>query len=242
MAHLHRFYQPGGVPEGEDAVLTREESHHATRVLRIRCGAPVELFDGQGNGWSGVVSEVGRNEVRVRVTGSRFTPRAAPPVTLVQAWLHRDKVLDDLVREATVLGVDRIVFFRAEHSEKKPRLHEKWERLAIEACKQCGRVWTPAFVIAESLAEALDALPDAALAIAAMEGPHQPLSALSRTRDLAYIVGPEGDFSAEELALARTRGACGISLGAYTLRSEMAALTGLTLIQHYLGRLGPLAG
>ena len=238
MPHLHRFYHPATPPLAGEISLDRDEAHHAMRVLRARLGDEVELFNGQGHAWQGAIASLARNEVLVSIGGERFVPRPAPEVTLAQAWLHRDKPIDELVRQATVLGASRICFFRAEHSEKQPRIAEKWGRLAVEACKQCGRFWLPEFDVATSLADVLEAAAGQQIVLASMEGPHQPLANLSRERPVTYIVGPEGDFSHEEQTRAREAGVLSISLGQYTLRSETAAITGLTLIQHHLGHLG----
>ncbi len=238
MSHLHRFYHPQGVSGSGSALLSPEESHHAQRVLRVRSGDAVELFDGQGHTWTASVGVLSRAEVAVEVTGETFTPREQPGLTLAQAWLHRDKVLDELVRDVTVLGVARICFYRAAHSEKPPRYSPKWARLAIEACKQCGRRWLPEITVAANLAEVLERNTSACITVAAMEGPHVPMSSIDAERPVVYLVGPEGDFSTDEMRLLRERGALPLSLGRYTLRSEAAATVGVTLIQHQLGKLG----
>jgi 16S rRNA (uracil1498-N3)-methyltransferase len=238
MSHLHRFYHPQGVSGSGSALLSPEESHHALRVLRVRSGDAVELFDGQGHTWTASVGVLSRAEVAVEVTGETFTPREQPGLTLAQAWLHRDKVLDELVRDVTVLGVARICFYRAAHSEKAPRYSPKWTRLAIEACKQCGRRWLPEITVAANLAELLEQNTSACIAVAAMEGPHVPVSSIGTTLPVVYIVGPEGDFSTDEMGVLRERGALPLSLGRYTLRSETAASVGVTLIQQQLGALG----
>jgi len=201
-------------------------------------GDAVELFDGQGHAWSGTVGGLSRNEVEVEVVGETFTPREQPGLTLAQAWLHREKVLDELIPEVTVLGVERIIFFRASHSEKAPKASTKWSRLSIEACKQCGRRWLPEITVAASLAEVLRQSENSCIAVAAMESPHVPFSVVRGNRPVVYCVGPEGDFSAGEMALLRDANALPLTLGAYTLRSEAAAIVGVTLIQHYLGLVG----
>lgn len=238
MSHLHRFYHQTDTPTESSVALSREESHHAMRVLRVRTGDPVELFDGRGHTWAGAIQEVSRNEVWVVLDNIQFEPRPTPTVTLAQAWLHREKLLDDLVRQATVLGVNHIRFYRADRSEKKPRPSDKWTRIAIEACKQCGRRWLPEFSVAESLTQLLTDTTDSCVVMAAMEGPHEPLNQIRGRGNLTYLVGPEGDFSEAEIAQAREAGAIQISLGSCTFRSEMAAQVGLTLIQHHLGHLG----
>lgn len=218
--------------------LSADEAHHALRVLRVRPGDVVELFDGQGHTWAGTIAGISRNDVSVAISAESFTPREEPGLGLAQAWLHRDKVIDDIIRDATVLGVSRICFFRAAHSEKTPRFSPKWARLMIESCKQCGRPWLPDLSVASSLAEALGQFEGATLAVAAMDGPHVPFSSIERGRPVVYVVGPEGDFSAEEMKAMHGAGALPLSLGRYTLRSEAAASVGVTLIQHHLGALG----
>jgi 16S rRNA (uracil1498-N3)-methyltransferase len=234
MPHLHRFYHPNTPTTSGAVVLSPEESHHALRVLRVRAGDAVELFDGRGRAWSGTVGALSRNEVEIEVSAETFTPREQPGLILAQAWLHRDKVLDELIPQITVLGVEQIIFFRAAHSEKAPKLSAKWPRLAIEACKQCGRRWLPEITLATSLAEVLRQTDGACVAVAAMEGPHVSFSEVQRERAVVYCVGPEGDFSVAEMALLRDVGALPLSLGVYTLRSEAAAIKGVTLLQHYL--------
>lgn len=238
MPHLHRFYQPETPPLSGSLALSPEEAHHALRVLRVRTGDAVELFDGRGHAWTGTVGTLSRAEVTVTLTDEQFSPREEPGLTLAQAWLHRDKVLDDLVRDATVLGVERICFFRASHSEKAPKLSAKWPRLMIESCKQCGRRWLPELTVAASVTEVLRQFGGSCMAVAAMDGPHASFSALQGERPVVYFVGPEGDFSADEMQALRGAGALPLTLGRYTLRSEAAATVGVTLIQHRLGRLG----
>lgn len=238
MPHLHRFYHPDAPSLTRMVDLSTEEAHHALRVLRVRPGDPVELFDGQGHTWTGAIAALSRSEVSVEISGETFTPRDQPGLALAQAWLHRDKVIDDIIRDATVLGVSRICFFRAAHSEKAPKLSPKWTRLMVESCKQCGRPRLPELTLATSLADALSHCEGATLAVAAMEGPHVPFSSIERERPVAYFVGPEGDFSGEEMSTLQRAGALPLSLGRYTLRSEAAASVGITLIQHHLGTLG----
>jgi RsmE family RNA methyltransferase len=92
--------------------------------------------------------------------------------------------------------------------------------------------------VAANLAELLEQNTSACIAVAAMEGPHVPVSSIGTTLPVVYIVGPEGDFSTDEMGVLRERGALPLSLGRYTLRSETAASVGVTLIQQQLGALG----
>lgn len=239
MAHLHRFYHPDTLPDSGDITLSREESHHAMRVVRARQGDAVALFDGCGTVAQGTISALNRNEVVVTVASSNYVDRPAPALTLAQAWLHRDKIVDEIVRQGTVLGVAEFLFFRGAHSEKKPKHSEKWERLAIEACKQCGRTWLPRFTVVEDLSEVVAHGAGQCLVVARMEGPHVSLAQAASGSPITYVVGPEGDFSDEELVALDSAHALPVSLGDCTYRAEMAAQVGVTLIQHHLGFVGP---
>lgn len=242
MSHLYRFYVTPGSLESECIELEDDEAHHALRVVRVQEGQEVTLFDGQGTDARGIVEKAGKRKVRIAIEERRQVPRDGPKLTLVQAWLNREKSLEDLVRRGTELGVQRFVFFKAEHSERKPRIPQKWARLAIESCKQTGNVWLPAFDIAESFDAALESV-DGTNLLASQQESSQPLrDALSGSTEAALIVGPEGDFSPAERILAIERGAKVISLGAQTFRSEVAAVIGAALVLYEMGGLGTRPG
>lgn len=238
MPHLHRFYIPEESTSSGEVILSADESHHAIKVVRLRVGDEVALFDGQGHDIRGRVARMDRREVAVQIEEVHDQPRPAPSLTLAQAWLHQEKSIEFIIRHGTEIGVARFVFFRAERSERAPRINDKWLKLAIEACKQCGRFWLPGFVCVANLEGALDTACGDIL-FASMDVPAVPLAEAVCGRDTTLVVGPEGDFTDPETHMALERGAKPISLGAATLRSEMAAVIGATLVQHQLGHLGP---
>lgn len=238
MPHLHRFHVPAETPDSGAIELPPEEAHHALRVVRLREGDPLLLFDGRGREWQGRVVRATKRDVSVEVESVRRVPAPAPALTLAQAWLHQDKLLEGLVRRGTELGVARFLFFRAARSEQAPRIPAKWERLAVESCKQCGRLWLPAFEVRDTLAEVVeDASPDRLIALADPAAP--PLGQSLTGRDAIVLVGPEGDFSEEEITRTRERDFRAVSLGDAILRSEVAAVTLVTLVRYHMGALGP---
>lgn len=239
MPHLHRFYIPAESDTRNEVVLSPDESHHAIKVVRLRVGDEVALFDGQGHDMHGCVTRVDRREVAIRIEDGHEHPPPAPSLTLAQAWLHQEKSIEFIVRHGTEIGVVRFVFFRADRSERAPKMQDKWQRLAIEACKQCGRLWLPEFQCAADLQAVLDAAQGDIL-VASMDAPPVPLTEAVHGRDTTLVIGPEGDFTDAETKLALEHGAKPISLGAATLRSEVAAIIGATLVQYHLGRLGPI--
>lgn len=239
MPHLHRIYVSPDTRGTGEVVVGGQEAHHALHVVRVRAGDPVALFDGRGREISGEVARVGKREVVVQALDERVLPRPAHELTLVQAWLHRDKALDFVIRHGTEIGVGRFIFFKARRSERKPKISEKWSRAAIEACKQCGRLWLPEFGVAEGLEDAVREVGGQVL-LATKDLHATPLRQALQGARVALLVGPEGDFTDEETTSALGAGVTPVCLGAATFRSEVAAIVGAALIQYEQGELGPL--
>jgi len=241
MSHVHRFYIFPEPVTGSEIPLPPEEAHHALHVVRVKAGDRVVLFDGQGREIEGLVSRATHREVVIAPETERRIPAPSVRVALFQAWLLREKSIEYLIQHGTEIGISHFCFFRGKHSGKAPRPNAKWLRYAIEACKQCGRAWLPAFEIASDLEAALD-LVRGPLLLATQSLPPIPISqALRESRKTSAIatllVGPEGDFAPEELQLASDNGAIPISLGSATYRSEVAATLAASLILYELGAL-----
>lgn len=237
MSHLHRFYAPELPEEPGRVSLSEDEAHHAVKVLRVRAGDRVTVFDGAGRFADGTVGEVGKRDVWVELGPVQSDPEPGPRVTLIQAWLNHERNVESIIRRGTELGVAEFVFFRGDHSERPPKPREKWLKHAIDSCKQCGRNRLPEFRTAEGLAEALNPVSDRVLvATQAVDG--RPIAAaVEGAHSVALIIGPEGDLSASEVEAAMRGGAAPISLGPYTLRSEVAATVAIALVQYSLGAL-----
>ena len=237
MAHLHRFYVAPNTADEGAVTLDRDETHHALHVVRVTSGQKVLLFDGQGREFGAEVCEISRSGVSMEIVHVNETARPAVRVSVAQAWLNREKSIEDLIRRGTEIGIARFHFFQAEHSERPPRRQAKWERIAIEACKQCGRLWLPEFEVGESLATVLDS-PEGLRLIATRGGQATPLRELvAGANKVTLVVGPEGDFSEKELHLAAKKGALPLSLGPATFRSEVAATLAGSLVLYELGEL-----
>ncbi len=219
-------------------MLPEDEAHHAVRVLRLRPGEEVALFDGAGVELRGRVTRADKRAVSVEIESVRREAPAEARVALLQAGLKRDRLMEDLVRRGTELGVSEFTFYRAQRSEKEPRLDAKWRRIAVETCKQSGRLWLPEFRVVSGLDDALAETWDSLLVLA-LDAEPAPLGQAVRGPRVAMLVGPEADFAPEELECAFARGGRPVSLGALTFRSEVAAEVGLTLVLYELGLLGP---
>lgn len=239
MSQLHRFYVPDLCDQRGGIRLPEEELHHALRVVRLRAGDRVRLFDGNGAFADGRVAGVAKRDLELEMDGIHREPEPGTRLTLVQAWLNHAHAVETLIRRGTELGVDEFVFFRAEHSEKSPKVGEKWPRMAVESCKQCGRLRLPVFRAIKGIEDFFGTRPERVIVATQAVDPKPVSEIVNGAANVALIVGPEGDFTARELGVILEAGGHALSLGPITLRAEVAASTAITIVQHYRGRLGP---
>jgi 16S rRNA (uracil1498-N3)-methyltransferase len=225
--------------------LPEHSAHHAREVLRLRAGAPVHVFDGEGHEFEGVLDEVSRRTVSARL-GRAAEPRAESPLGLVLAVspLKGDR-MELVVQKATELGVAEIwpvVTFRTD-AAARPALQgsrtERWERVASGAAEQCGRAVVPRLAPTTTL-DGLLARPFGGQRVVLLETPGQPpLAALlvEAASPLLLLVGPAGGFEPAEAADLRAAGFEAVSLGPRVLRAETAAVAAVAVAQALWGDL-----
>src|SRR5690349_11615188 len=146
---VHRFFAPALDPGDEHVDLPRDEAEHLTRVLRLGAGDTVAVFDGHGHQYLGRVVSAGRRDARVQVLSAHpAAPESSTHLTLVQSVLKGDK-MDDVVRDAVMLGAAAIQPIVARRSETtvasvlRGARVERWRRVALASVKQSGRAVLP---------------------------------------------------------------------------------------------------
>lgn len=233
-----RFFIDAPLALGTPIELPPRTAHHALRVLRLRGGDPIVLFNGKGGEFSAHLAVNGSHVVAEIETCESIERESPLAVTLVQAWIAADK-LDWVIEKSVELGVHSIVLTPAQRSVVRvtgDRLGKRLERLReliISACAQCGRNRIPPLDAASTFADALHAgLSGGAMGL--LLEPHAALrlsEAEPGNRPVALAVGPEGGFDDDELALARRLGYREHCLGPRILRTETAGLTALAVLQ-----------
>lgn len=244
-----RFYAPTLAPGDARVDLPADESAHALRVLRLKQGAEVRLFNGRGREWCGRVEEITRSGMVVRV-GEQVESAAEPriSITLAQAVLKGDH-MDEVVRDAVMLGVATLVPVVTDRTETdlrrlaKGARSERWRRVAVASAKQCGRAVVPTIaeplVLRDYLERAAEdvrvilAEPEAAGAEA---GPER-LRSLPAPGTLALLAGPEGGWAPAETRAAAASGFLPLTLGRRILRADAAALAAIPVLQFLWGDL-----
>jgi 16S rRNA (uracil1498-N3)-methyltransferase len=240
--------RPGRVPRlfadtelrsGAMLELAEQAAHHAARVLRLREGDPVILFDGRGGEYEARLTMPGRDQVVAEVGAKREVEREAPlQVTLVQAVSTGEK-MDYPIQKAVELGAVAIQPVLASRSVARPKgeraesRREHWHKVVIAACEQCGRNRIPEV-------RPLLAMSDHR-AGEGMKLLLSPLSELAFSRvdlkgeEFTVAAGPEAGFTAEEEASLAAQGFLPVKIGARTLRTETAALAALAALSALRG-------
>jgi 16S rRNA (uracil1498-N3)-methyltransferase len=239
-----RLFVPPERMRATPITVTGDEHHHIARVLRARPGDAITLFDGAGAEVEARIVRVGREETELVAAGPAEAggPGEGTPLVLLTA-VPRGGRMDFLVQKCSELGVSRIVPLLADRSVARPEPGRsgRWEKIAREAARQCGRADVPVVSAPATLAAALAApdLPERRL-ILSTDGAGQPLRALlAGPAPTALLVGPEGGFTAAEVDAARSAGFVPVSLGSRILRVETAAIVAVALAEEAFGALSP---
>jgi len=228
-------------------VLDADESHHCLHVLRCKPGDRVTVFNGAGAEASAEVDTLSPAGVTLRTISSQKPPGAQVPIALAQA-IPKGKNMELIVQKATELGVSAIFPLVSErtivrlHPDDGRRKRLKWQRVAVEACKQSGQNWLPAVaapagvedflrqpVLREFEARFVASLEPEARSLKAFlaDSPAPPRSAL-------VFIGPEGDFTPAEMNSIRGADIQPLGLGPIVLRTETAALHALSILAYEL--------
>ena len=239
---MRRFFVEPDAVQGDLATLGGGEARHLATVLRLAPGTEVELFDGTGLLYLGRVNAVSRNTVTVCILSSERLPAPGPALTLVQGLL-KGKKMDFLVQKATELGVHTLQPLICRYSDRQgvtAAQLERWQRIMLEACKQCRRV-VPMTIAKPGVATELD-FTDSTGRILFWEGEQcRPISAdlLPQDGPTCLVFGPEGGWHDDEVAWFRGAGFRTVSLGHRILRAETAALAGTAIVRFLSGGLHP---
>lgn len=239
---MPRFYLPPAAWKAEPPTLTGDEARHLSQVLRLQSGDAITVFDGCGRRAAAAILTVARDRVTLQLGPPLPVTPIQPAITLAQA-IPKGKNMDLIVQKAVELGIATLQPLITRHTIVHPGegKAEKWRRTALEACKQCGQDTLPA--IAEPLAFTAW-LPAGAGApglkvIASLAPGARPLRQILRdhpgTTSATLLIGPEGDFSAQETAAALAAGFLPVSLGEIVLRVETATLFCLSALRYEFG-------
>ncbi len=248
---MHRFYISPERWQRDWLALDADEAHHALHVLRMKPGDRAVVFNGRGDEATVELGEAEGERLPVRARQFGRTEAVPCQITLAQA-IPKGKTMELIIQKATELGATSVVPLLSERSvvqldqEEAPAKQEKWQRTALEACKQCGRNWLPTVARPQSVRNFLEThgkdfdlalvaslQPDAGLLQEHLRFYRETTQKEKPTRVLV-MVGPEGDFTPAEIGQARSAGCFPLTLGPIVLRSETAAIYCLSVLAYEL--------
>jgi 16S rRNA (uracil1498-N3)-methyltransferase len=240
---MHRFFTDKIT--GDKAVITdREQLHHIKDVLRLKPGDVVDISDNTGYEYSGIITSIGKQQVELKVALKKTERESLLKLTVACA-IPKNSRFDDIVDFLTQLGVERIIPMRTERvivkldGARAEEKHKRWEKIAQSAAQQSQR----------SLIPVIDPLTDIEEVIKESDGyslkliPHlsgerkliRDVVAGAKEDSIIILIGPEGDFTPGEVALALEHGFVAVSLGDTVLRVAAAAMAAASYIKFALG-------
>ncbi len=242
--NMSRFYVPKENVRGNEIIVEGDEAHHALDVMRLSDGDKVVIFDGTGAEYSGFIKEADRKGKKAIVEIIRKDVPLAeslPEIVLAQAIPKKNK-MDYIVEKATELGVSKIVPIVTERTIVRPddrssgKKLDRWRRNVLEAAKQCARSSVPEITEITSFKKLVEELDQYDLALMACLGDttisiKESLKNFKSGKILIFI-GPEGDFTPEEMRMADRDNCRFVSLGNRVLKSDTAGLFVLSVLSY----------
>ena len=246
---MHRFYISPANWDPDALALTGSEAHHARDVLRMKPAEKLVLFDGRGREITAEIVDLSGDGIQLRKLHEAETPALHCRIILGQA-IPKGKNMDLIVQKAVEIGAAEIAPIISDRTvvqvdpENATQKRAKWQQIAIEAAKQCGQNWLPRVHLPRRLDDffATSATFDLRL-IGSLQPDAQHLKEILADYSSEYrhlpesvliLIGPEGDFTPAELALARRHGCRPITLGPIILRVETAAIYCLSILSYEL--------
>jgi 16S rRNA (uracil1498-N3)-methyltransferase len=236
---------------GATVELRRENLHYIKNVLRLKRGDPLILFEGMGFEYESTIRNITAQSVTVEIIrGKKLSIDGSTKITLAQA-LPKGNKMDVIIQKASELGVTRIIPFKSSRSipkisENRMRLKiPRWQKIAIEASRKCGRENIPEITNIIDYDGALQWPKEGILKIIFWEGEtNTGIKEILHSKkyegvtEFFIVVGPEGGFSNEEIEMASRAGFLSVSLGRLVLKVETAALVILSILQYEKGVFG----
>lgn len=241
------FVSPEAVDKGSGLItVTGEDVNHIKNVLRLANGDMLEISDGAGNDYSVVIEKLEKDRI-ISVIKEVSQNRTEPPVEVIlyQGIPKSDK-MDLIIQKCVELGVGRVVpvitertVVRFDGSRDVSAKTARWQKISLEASKQCGRGRIPIVAEPVRFGKALEEARGCELSII----PYEKEStrglagclAMGKYRSVAVFTGPEGGFTEDEIRKAELSGAIPVSLGPRILRTETAGLAVLSILMYELG-------
>lgn len=240
---IPRIYTPQVLVSGQTLQLDEGPSHHIGKVLRMQPGRELVLFNGDGGEYTATITEVGKRQVAVNISGFSAGDRESPLHIELAIGISRGERMDWVLQKATELGVSKITPLFTERTEVKlkgdrqDKKSDHWQQIVISACEQCQRNRLPAISAPLSLQEFLPAV-IAEHKYVLHHRTEKSLASQQPPASICLLIGPEGGLSELEIQQAEAAGFNALALGPRVFRTETAPIAAISVLQYLWGDLG----
>ena len=211
--------------------LSEDESKHCAKVLRHQKGDEILIFDGNGGQHRAILTQISKKLCEFEIQSSEISPEKGFSIHLVIAPTKNIDRMEWLTEKLTEIGVDEITFLQTKHSERKKLRLDRLEKKAISAMKQSGNPFLPKINDLTNLNDFVSDCKTDLKLIAHVDTSHLYLKkAIKPDCSVTILIGPEGDFSTDEVAFAKGSGFQPVSLGQNTLRTETAGFVACCMV------------
>ena len=242
---MNRFYHSKTININEIIVLDDFATHHALKVLRLKKGDELILFNGDGYDFQGQIFNIAKKRVEVMINSRRIVANESDlKVTLLQTLTSNEK-MDLIIQKTTELGISEIqpiVCERGIVKIKNDKIEKRllhWKQVSIGACEQCGRAQIPVINKPENITKYLEKIimSDKSLKIILSPTAIKSLNEISYNIDqnIKVLIGPEGGFSKKELELATKKNFLPVKIGPRILRTETTPISIMSILQYEYG-------
>lgn len=239
------FLFDGTLSEQQHACLEGKEAQHLLYSRRVRVGEIFEVQDQEGKRFQAVLEKANKMQAWFRTITQIITPNDSQcHISIVQA-LIKEKSIEWLIQKATELGVAEIIFFPSQFSakaisaQKQEHLITRYQTIAQEACKQCGRVFPPQIQYEKQFTTLLSNSPSRQWCLYPHENAisFKEIPTSEQIEKVRFYIGPEGGWSVEEIKTFIQYQVSFLSLGTRILRAETATISMIALMQAMFGDL-----
>ena len=241
---IPRIFTDSPLAVGSQCQLDDNAANHVGRVLRMQAGQALLLFNGDGHDYHATITEAGKKHVLVAVTEAAGNETESPLRVVLAQTLSKGDRMDYAVQKAVEMGVSEIVPLTTERcdvklkGDREDKRLRHWQQVAISAAEQCGRARVPEIQPVMTVQQWLEHAQACDLRLVLHHRTEQSLNTLEKPSSIALMIGPEGGLTAEEIALAESRGFLPVALGPRVLRTETAPVAAIALCQWLWGDIG----
>ena len=241
---MNRFYHSKSININETIIMDDFAAHHALKVMRLKTNDQLILFNGDGSDFTGQVIRISKRRVEVSIKSKKNIKNESNlKVILLQALTSSEK-MDLIIQKTTELGISEIQPIICERSivkiknEKIEKKLSHWRQVSIAACEQCGRAKIPTIHKPENIIKYLEkteSKKDTKIILSPEATKSLNNFIPNMKQDIKVLIGPEGDFTKQELDFSIQKGFSPIKIGPRILRTETAPMCILSILQYKYG-------